>query len=133
MDVKQYDVVTAAEDGATLTLRDPVSGEALDATITLVGSDSERYRQAQSEEQSKLLKRKQSGERLDAEEWREQACRILARATISWENVEEGGQTLDCSEANARHIYRAYPWVREQVDAFVAQRANFLATSPSDS
>lgn len=131
MDLKQFDVVSAAEEGATLMLRDPVTGNALDATITVVGSDSERYRSAQSEEQMKLLRRKQTGEKVDADEWREQASRILSRATIGWTNVTEGEKELECNERNARYIYSTYPWVREQVDKFINERSNFLSPSPN--
>lgn len=131
MDLKQYDVVNAAETGAQLTLRDPVSGESLDATITLLGSDSEAYRKAQAEEQERIMKRKQSGERVEPSEWREVACNVLAKATIGWKNITEGEKKLECNEKNARYVYRTYPWIREQADEFVGKRANFLANSPS--
>jgi hypothetical protein len=37
------------------------------------------------------------------------------------------GEELECSRENVLRVYREYPWIKEQVESAVMERANFLA------
>lgn len=131
MDLSTLNTVTAANAGAVLELAHPTTGtplrnEAGEAlTITLLGVDSDAYRKAQRAAQNKRLA-KRGGIKLTAEELEAESIETLAACTVAWANIEFEGRALECNRANAVKLYTALPWVREQVDAFMGDRANFL-------
>jgi hypothetical protein len=51
---------------------------------------------------------------------------LLSRVTLSWENVEVNGESLECTPENAKKLYEEYYWLLQQVDTFVGERANFF-------
>lgn len=128
MDLKQLDLGAACDEGATLTLEHPTTGEPLDATIVLYGPDSQVVAKLRREQSDRTLARvRRSGsKRVTAAELELEACQFLATATKSWSGVEEHGQAVPFSYENAVRIYREHRWVREQVDRFVGDRGNFI-------
>lgn len=56
----------------------------------------------------------------------------LADATSAWDGIEVDGQLLECTRENAIAVYTRFPWLREQVEAFVNNRANFLKLAPKN-
>lgn len=62
---------------------------------------------------------------------RAERARVLAQVTVAWQGVALDGEVLDCSPANAERLYLRLPWLLDQADRFVADRANFLPPSPS--
>ena len=128
MDLKNLDLRAAAEKGATLTLRHPVTDEDLKTskgepiTITVLGSDSREFRR-KIDEISRQRQRKKGTPSL-AESDR-MAAELLASVTRSWFGIEWEGKALECNAENAEMLYRERPWVRHQVDEFVADVGNF--------
>ena len=58
---------------------------------------------------------------------------VLAKCTLGWEGSAKPGclaldedEFLECTEENALRVYTDFAWIREQVDAFMNDRANFL-------
>lgn len=47
-------------------------------------------------------------------------------ATVSWKHLESGGKPLECTQANARLLYKNTPVLREQAWAWLNSRANFI-------
>lgn len=131
MDLATLDITKAANEGAVMEVRHPAAGTVLkdDAgepiTITLIGSDSEKVKRRQRVELNKRLK---SGRRqaMTAEELDEQGLDLLAFCTVSWTGIMLDGQVLECNHGNAVAVYQRLPWLKEQVDTFVGDRANFL-------
>lgn len=129
MDLKTLDVSEAASRGADLTLRNPATGENLSGedgkpiTITLLGSDSGEYRKKlrSTANQRIATRKKQTVEQLEQE-----GVGLLAAVTTGWHNIIVNGETLQFSKEKAAELYTQYPWIREQVDEFVNERANFL-------
>ena len=89
-------------------------------TISAVGTDSSKFREAIRElnEDDEF-----SGETL------------LAKCTISWENMPKeqksvNGQIVEiapeCNFENALELYKRYPVIKSQIDAFIGKRGNFL-------
>lgn len=97
-------------------------------TITLHGSDSNVFRAAVREYGNRKLakgSKKQTMEELD-----QITVKILAKATVAWsDNLIVSGEHPECNVENAEKLYSEYSWIKEQVDAFVNERANFLTNA----
>ncbi len=123
-DVAAFDLKARAEAGAPLTLRHPKTGEPLPAVIWLQGEDAENYRRTlRAQIDRQIMERKLE---LTAAEMEERLVERLAAITLKFENIEKDGRPLEASEETARALYRGHLWIREQVAAFVEERANFL-------
>ena len=53
----------------------------------------------------------------------------LAKMTVSWQGIADENGPLECTFANAKSLYSQAPDVKEQVENFIAERANFLGKS----
>lgn len=132
-DLSQFDTVSAADDGAFMQLQNPYTQALLvdqagnPIGITFAGSDSERARKFERQTRNRRLK-SMSGRRnasLTAEEIEEDGLGLISACAISW-HVPLGGETPDCTPANVRAFLKRFPAFREQADAFVGDRSNFL-------
>ena len=117
--------------GEFLNLLNPATGEPLlddngeQVGIYLLGKDSEVYRRAQRTITNRRLSRKGSSA-ITAERIESEANEVLAHCTASWQGIVYQGDEVDCSFSMAKRIYTQIPWVKEQVDEFIAERANYL-------
>lgn len=64
---------------------------------------------------------------MTAKQTEEDALTRAVLATERWENIRQGGKEVPCDEANKRRIYKEWPWMRRQVDAFHGNAGNFLS------
>lgn len=124
LNLKKVDVVSAANKGATVDIVDPVTGDVTGAKITVVGSDSDLYRKAQRKILNKRLNEKKGKTR--AEELEAESLELLAQCTTGWEGIEDDGTPLTFSIDAARKLYKEFPFIKEQIDAAIADRALFL-------
>jgi hypothetical protein len=124
------------EAGMPLELRGPDDAQLFNddgtpMTLTLLGADSDVAVRARNANQNRRL---QQGPRmkLTAEGLEADGASYLAKLTVGW-NITLGGQKPPFSYEAAVKLY-ANPklaFVREQADAFIADRANFLKASPT--
>lgn len=132
IDLAEFDVRSAAEQGAAMEIHSPVTGEVLrhddgrPFTITVLGRDSERFlklARAQSDRRIQAtLRTRQPAATVSVER---DDIELLVNATTGWDMVL-GGEVPKFSAEKCREVYTKYPFLREQVDAFVGNRANFL-------
>ncbi|WP_339632440.1 hypothetical protein [uncultured Sneathiella sp.] len=123
-DVAAFDLQARSEEGAPLTLRHPKTGEKLPAVIWLQGEDAENYRKClRAQIDRQISERKLE---LSAAELEERLIERLVAITQRFENIELNGVQYDGSPENAKKLYREQLWIRDQVVAFVEDRANFL-------
>lgn len=120
-----------ADEGAVLQIAHPETEEPIDGmTMTLLGQDSVTYRKIQMAKQQAALNRLAKGKRatadLDAEKLAGDMIDDLAKLTVSWTGFELDGKPLKCDKSNAVTVYTDWPWIREQAQEFVANRANFF-------
>jgi hypothetical protein len=138
-DFASVDTKTLSEKGVPVTIR-RLDGQPLldrdgkEVQITLLGPDSAKYRALTRENVRKRLERRAQGavpltvEEVDEVE--NDSIEILAVCTASWSGVNTPqGEPIDCTVDNARKLYLNYPVIREQVDAFIGNRANFIQAS----
>lgn len=136
LDLSALDTTRGAEQGAELQLSHPRSGELIPARISLLGADSsawlDKHREFQRRRADRLNRTRKfvvSPEDLEAEQ-----LELLVVATTGWDwsGITLEGEPVPAFSADAaRRIYKRFGWVREQVDAFVQDRANFLPRSAS--
>jgi len=130
-DLAQFDA-SAASSGSRMTIADPVTGEDTDLWIQLQGKDSDEYRKAQRAIANRRLRqsqRRRNRFELTAEEIEEEALDLLVAVTIGWsDTLYLDGKPLPFSADNARSLYTRFAWLKEQVDRFVDDRANFMRT-----
>lgn len=136
MDLSKFNIEKMAEQGANLDLLDPIEDMPLGTEekpvfITLLGTDSKVYRNknlAFQRERIAKMARKRS-KTIDYTVSEEQSCEMLAACTIGWEGLEIDGEELEFSPEAAFDLYMEHVWIREQVDVFIADRANFFTKS----
>jgi hypothetical protein len=127
MDFSQLDTASAAERGAIMYVEHPTTGERTGAWIRLAGVDSKRFRDLVKNRAREQMARKARTEDVDRIE--RSGLETLAHCTLEWHGITEGGKDLECNEENAAYLYGKYLWLREQVDSFMADRANFLPSA----
>lgn len=119
-----------ADDGAVLNIVHPETEEVIEGmTITLLGQDSKVYRKLQMGKQQAALNRMAKGKKaidLDAEKLSEDSIDDLVKLTVSWSGFTLDGKKLDCTPENIRTVYSDWSWIKEQVQEFVQDRANFF-------
>ncbi len=127
--------IKASEDGAKLNLKDKkgnpaINGTGEPVTITLAGTDSARWRKAEDVIGNRRLKRAnpRTGAGAGAksmEEQRDDRAFLLASVTLEWHGIVVNGQPWECSPEKAKELYLVAPFIAEQVDEFITDKANF--------
>jgi len=128
-DLQLLDSVALANEGEKLVLLHPATEEELDITITLMGSDSDEYRNTikkRFEQAQRQQAKSKKNNEIDLDEAEDKSRDLLAKMTLSWENVEEAGKKVACTFESAKALYKKYPWIREQVEKFISDRTNFI-------
>ena len=100
-------------------------------TITLMSDDAEPVQRQQREAVSRRMGVKRGQFKVDMAGLDGEALDKLAVATVRWSGIKSGGEPVPCEFKAVRALYEQHRWLREQVDEFVADRANFLTSSPS--
>jgi hypothetical protein len=128
-DLTSLDTSEAAETGAVLEVLHPTENTPLGIKITLAGADSDIYRKTVNKNVNKRVQRMKPGQSLPftAEEQEESGLNLLAVCTLAWEGIVVEGDALPCNKENAKMVYQRFPWIKEQVDQFIGDRANFLS------
>lgn len=135
MDLNKLDLQPVSDEGADMHLEHPVTGERLfnddgDAmVIRLIGRDSKRFRAKNAQIANRKMAKRNN--RNSVEELDSDGAELLAACTLGWSGLALNGEPLPFSEQNALKLYTnpGYRWIREQVDTFIADRANFFMTA----
>lgn len=97
--------------------------------IKVAGPDTDVFRKAELRLKNKSLKQVQRSKGrgdLKAEDSDKNGLEFLIDITLGWENVVFHGTEMPFTTENADMLYTAVPFVRDQVDRFVADRSNFF-------
>ncbi len=119
-----------ADVGVACRIKHPATEEVIEGvTLTLLGMDSAKNRAIQRKKQQAALDRLSKGKkamRLVAEDLDEDAIGDLADITTAWTGVTKDGNPVEFTRDNVVMVYTELPWMREQAQDFVNDRANFL-------
>lgn len=138
-DLAQIDTKTLAEAGVDMPVR-LLDGKPLIARngervyITLLGSDSQKYRALTRSQVRKRMEQLAGGKQTltdaDMDETDREVLDVLVACTVGWKGVlDTDGQAIEFQDENVRKLYLAYPVVRDQVESFISNRANFTPAS----
>ncbi|MFC3072347.1 hypothetical protein [Shinella pollutisoli] len=131
MDLASIDTKELAETGAVMTVEHPGTGAPVldeagkETTITLLGADSAKLRKRQNDLINDVMKKGFRPKSVTAEKSEEDKIVTLALATVAWSGIKVDGEALECNFENAKRLYRRLPWLKDQADSFVGDRANF--------
>jgi hypothetical protein len=135
MDLTKLDTRRASDEGARLHLvwegRPLMDGDQ-PVTITVLGQDSKIYEREHHRITGQRIgsrRRALNGSPEVSEKAEQEAIDLLAACTVSWENIALNGSPLECTWQNARDLYMQFKWIREQVDAFIHDRSEYLGKS----
>ncbi|MCO7058326.1 hypothetical protein [Pseudomonas juntendi] len=133
-----FDTVAHADQGAALEVEGPNGVVDRDEhgrakmIIFLQGSDSQAYRTAQNINLNKRLAKRNV--KMTAEELEAETINMLAGVTVRWEGfLGLDGQPIACTRQSATALYTKYPFIRDQADRFINERANFLPSAEAQS
>lgn len=144
MSLAQLNISTAANRGATLTILHPddrvplKQADGSPVTITVLGKDSDEFVRAERKARQQTREAMMRRQKYSAADEDRQGDAALAACTTGWSGIPaawlEPGATDEAaapfSIENAQKLYGnpGVRWLREQVDEFVGDRANFLRT-----
>jgi len=129
MDLSTLSTTAASDEGATMALLHPTTFEPMandkgdPCLIKLLGRDSKKFRDNVRTKANQRLNQKKAPKK-DYDDYENDGLALLASLTVSFINIEYNGKPAKASDAS--EIYRELPWVKEQVDEFVNDRANFI-------
>ena len=119
----EMDTVKMCEEGAYLQPEMP-NGDLAPFKIKLIGKDSKAYG-AKIRRVYEKTRNKKKG--LNAAEIEIERMAIAVACTIEWDVKWTDGKELPCTSDNVEMIYTQFPWILEQVEDFIGDRANFLS------
>jgi len=135
MDLDALDTRAGSDKGFELELLHPVTREPLGAHITVLGKDGDTYLQKSSEIRRRRLERAARGVNgaamVDVVE--AEGIELTAACCRSWTGIKKGDKEWPPGEASAVRLLTQFEWIREQVDAAIHNRANFLPGGASSS
>lgn len=127
-DLANLDLVAASNDGYDVELLHPISGEKAGITITVTGRDGDAFKKARNKQYRERLAKAQKSKKpsIDPETIEDQSIALMVAATVSWKGMELNGEALECTPENVTKVYKNYPWICEQIDTAVNDRALFM-------
>lgn len=121
-------IETMMQEFAWLTISHPKTGEPTPMRVKLANPDSEAYKAVDRRVSNKRLNAiRKAKNGLTVEALNAFDLDLIIGVTLGWENVAINNETLDCNAENARMLYTKFPFIREQVQEFTLDRANFFS------
>jgi len=130
MDVKDLDKLVAAdEEGVTITIYQKtgapyLAADGTESTMTVLGSESKKYKAAQRQVTDRIVKRRRATVNVDDLE--RNAVFLAASAVIDWHGWESGAKTLPCTPENVQMLLRVVH-IREQVEEAIRGHSDFFS------
>lgn len=138
MDLSTLDTADLANQGAPMPVHGPDGAPLYQddgetpVTITLLGEDSDVLTRFDKQVTNQHLRGMQTGQQtVTAEIAEAKHINRLARAVVSWSGIVVDGKPLECTEDNAKALFRRFRWLRSQATTFIADRAHFMKASPT--
>ena len=115
----------AHEEGAEVQINDPITGEPTDLYIKVLGVDSMAFQKSQRLLKNKAVEAYSKDQKIDEGQEIESEIDELVALTIGWRGLESKGKEKKFTPEACKTLYTNGPGVRNQVDRFISNRANF--------
>lgn len=138
LDLANLDTGVASDNGAEIELLHPTTNAPLDIFISILGKDSQAFREYVKSETNANIRREAMAKRRGreapsptAEDIDEKAVELLVLCSTGWRSGDEKtltykGENLPFTVANAKRIYTEQLWIRRQVDEAIGDLENFM-------
>jgi hypothetical protein len=132
IDLAAIDTVKGSNEGFDVKIYHPGTMVDLGIIINVLGKDSDEFQRiSRAQSKKRMAKMTKGGFRVQnmtppPEEIEADGIELLAKCTRSWSGVVIDNAEIEFSYDNALMIYERFPWIKEQVDAAVGDRANFI-------
>ena len=115
------------EETAVIQLVHPSTGDEIGATITVYGQDSELFRKETRKAEARFTEyaRRNRGKFMPPEDRAAMDMAKVVACTKSIDGLLFNGAPL----TDAEDVYTRFPWIYEQAQAGIAERANFMKGS----
>lgn len=133
MDINKIQVEVAKDENGVVVPINQKNGEPYvgadgkPATVTVVGSESKRYRAARDAISRKMLRGRRS--RLEPEDLMRNRVDMAAAGVIDWSGWESNGKPAPCTPENVKALLLAADHILEQVESGISEHADFFANS----
>ena len=147
-DIGDFDTAAGSDKGAEIQLLHPTNQKPLGIFITVLGKDSQIFRDhvkhdvdQQLRKEALAKRRGKNVEPLTAQDAEDKAVELLVLCTISWRSetydakgkvidnqpvIVSKGESLSFNVANAKRIYSENLWIRRQIDDAIGDLENFI-------
>ncbi len=130
VDLSLMDTVKGSNEGFDVRIFHPGTNEDLEITINVLGKDSDAFQQlSRAQNKKRMAKMSKGGFRNTTppvEEIERDGIDLLAACTTGWTGIIVEEKEIEFSKDNAVMIYESYPWIKEQIDTAIGDRANFI-------
>jgi len=139
IDLTTLDSKAKSEKGARLNFINPADGSEMTTFMDVLGRDSATWTNMEREDLLKNVNKKTSKKKAtedDAIEIEQKITEKLAKMVTKFGEIDDKGKEVDYilfqgdklkwSFENAVLVLETLPWMREQVNVFIGDRANFL-------
>lgn len=102
--------------------------------VYIVGADSEVYKKRRRQIVDRRLEvaQKKKQVKLSAAEIEDETKQTLVACVTGVKNIKYKGETLEFSHANVFKLITALPWIEEQIDEAIVDRAHFMKALPAN-
>lgn len=114
-----------ANAGFVLALRHPTTNEPIDSTVTVLGADSDEYRNARVASQRALADIEKPSE----DDYGREGTKMLAAVVVDWDGwTDERDNPIEFSREKALQFLgdSGYDWLARQIREAIDNRANFM-------
>jgi len=132
MDLASIDTVKGSNEGFDVKIYHPGTLVDLGIVINVLGKDSDEFQKiSRAQSKRRMAKMTKGGFRPQnltpaPEEVEQDGIELLARCTKSWSGVIIQGKEIEYNYENVLIVYERFPWIKEQIDTAVGDRANFI-------
>lgn len=115
---------------AVMEVLHPLTGEVMACdkgkpyTLTLIGADSDKYQAMLKRGLEKSYAKK--GKKVDLDDASRRGIEMLAKCVTDCRVEIEAGKFVENSFEELVKVFTEYKWLKEQAEAFIADRANFI-------
>ena len=128
-DVASFDTTDASNVGVEFEIRHPITDARTGIFITVLGLESEAAREIREAQTVKAQRAMQRAGRMvfdSPQAMKDQRIDLCVACTKGWRNMKYKGAELPFTPANARKLYSEIGEILKQVDAAIADQANFF-------